>query len=350
MSTEIMGARGNFGVRKEVIEDFHEALPMGVCDDIELHAVNLFLATNPDQQTQDHTFRVADTAVDIVYELLARNQEQIRAGQTPSTVFRDRHDVKFMAVAAILHDIGKIGMSSVTNSPNALGWYERMVINEHVVRGYMMIRNLGIGYVPEFQGSANGLENKTEERLAIAALYHHRNGGNPSAKRLEELEKGPWKLDRELLESEVNTDFCDALAAADSFDALTSGRAYTKNRLTAERGRSYVRSYDEVLEITSGNLRFAKPEILDALRAVGLRSYERNKAQLLDRVLDRKQQKRKLFHSVSPQSREGDMFDRLLAESALRGGIAGAFPAMDNLDIENFESFQRGIIACRQNY
>jgi HD-GYP domain-containing protein (c-di-GMP phosphodiesterase class II) len=103
-----------------------------------------------------------------------------------------------LEVAAILHDIGKIGTpDSILKKPAALTPEERAIIQKHPEYGWAVLR-----VVPGF------------ERVSLFVLHHHEGwdgGGYPAGLRGEEIPIG----------SRI-------VSVMDSFDAMVSSRPYRK--------------------------------------------------------------------------------------------------------------------------
>lgn len=132
-----------------------------------------------DLYTAGHNFRVTMYALRIA-ESMGLEPEQLRA----------------VAQGTIVHDVGKINIpDSVLNKPGKLDKEERVVIEQHPIKGYEMCRNLGF----------------MKEELDIIRSHHERWDGKGYPDGLKE-EKIPI-LSR-------------IVAVADVYDALTSARSY----------------------------------------------------------------------------------------------------------------------------
>lgn len=132
-----------------------------------------------------------------------------------------------LEIAAMLHDIGKIGLpSEILESADNLNPTNRKKMQEHSIIGASMLRE-----VPGM------------ERISEYILYHHEapdGSGYPCGLKYDDI---PYSA---LI-----------IAVADSFDAMTHYRPYATER-------TYRESFDEM---SSEKGKFA-PEILDALERV----------------------------------------------------------------------------------
>ncbi|RKN85840.1 HD-GYP domain-containing protein [Paenibacillus ginsengarvi] len=148
----------------------------------------LILATETkDPYTAGHNFRVTMYALRLAEELQA-TPEQLRA----------------LAQGAIVHDVGKINVpDSILNKPGKLTDEERLVIEQHPVKGYELCRSLGF----------------MKEELDIIRSHHERWDGSGYPDRLQG-ERIP-RLAR-------------IVAVADVYDALTSNRSYRQARSHSE--------------------------------------------------------------------------------------------------------------------
>lgn len=140
-----------------------------------------------DPYTRGHSARVADLALRIADHLrLSGKQKEV------------------IEYAAILHDVGKIGITdAILGKPGRLSPEEYRIIQEHPLIGYKIVR--GVDFL---------------RQVAEVILAHHErcNGkGYPCGKREEEIP----------LEARI-------VAAADVFDALTSERPYRRAYTIAE--------------------------------------------------------------------------------------------------------------------
>ncbi len=119
---------------------------------------------------------------------------------------RDREELE---IAAILHDIGKIGIpDSILLKQEQLGEKERKLMEAHVI--------IGAEILQEVEGF---------ERVVEGIKYHHERwdgSGYPEGLRGEEIPM-----------------LARAIAICDVFDALTSARPY-KERLSFEKGLEYL--------------------------------------------------------------------------------------------------------------
>ncbi|MGE4399674.1 MAG: HD domain-containing phosphohydrolase [Campylobacterales bacterium] len=152
-----------------------------------------------DTYTAGHTKRVAQYAVMIAKEM----------GLTEG-------EIKTLAEAAKLHDIGKVVTpDSVLLKPGALTRLEYELIKEHVNAGYQVLSNVG-----------------SYDELADIIVHHHERfdgSGYPNGKRGDEIPL-----------------LGHILAVADSFDAMTTNRIY-KPKMSVSKSL-------EELKILSGSL------------------------------------------------------------------------------------------------
>lgn len=140
-----------------------------------------------DSYTRGHTQRVAETAVRVGIEL-SLSPERLR----------------ILHRSAMLHDIGKIGVpDSILNKPGRLTPEEFAVIQEHPVRGHLIVRN-----VRSLRYEIGGIRS-----------HHERLDGSGY----------PDGLIGETIPLEARI-----IAVADVFDALTSARAYRSPMSVAE--------------------------------------------------------------------------------------------------------------------
>jgi len=156
---------------------------------IPFHAVSALLSTLTyrDSNTAEHSIRVADLCV-----LMA-------SGKMPAS------EVYVLETAALLHDIGKVGVpDAILFKPGPLSKEECKEINAHERIGVEIIRSAF-----------------ASEELAETVMYHHAwYDGNPSR---PELPKGKDCSLRARI-----------LTVADAFDTMISDRVYRKGRSREE--------------------------------------------------------------------------------------------------------------------
>ena len=105
-------------------------------------------------------------------------------------------ELKDLSIAAIIHDIGKIGIpESILNKPERLSEVEFSIIKRHPQIGYDSIK-----HIKRLQNVAEAIRDHHE---------HYDGNGYPNGKRQEELSR-----------------IARILAVADVFEALTSDRVY----------------------------------------------------------------------------------------------------------------------------
>jgi putative nucleotidyltransferase with HDIG domain len=162
-----------------------------------------------DRFTKGHSVRVADYATEIA-----------RAMELPPL------DVENIRVAGLLHDIGKIEISSeIINKAAALTDEEKRIMGQHAEKGARMLESVG---------------GVLKDAIKIV-LFHHRYFIEKSDKEEKDLPLG-----------------ARILAVADSFDAMVSDRPYRK-------GRSFRDAFLE-LERCSGTQ--FDPEVVEAFKRV----------------------------------------------------------------------------------
>jgi energy-coupling factor transport system substrate-specific component len=110
----------------------------------------------------------------------------------------DEESVKNINFIALLHDIGKIGVpDAVLNKPAALTDEEYAIIKQHPTTGYDILKDIRI--IPD---------------VHLGALYHHERydgTGYPHGLKGEDIPL-----------------IARIIAIADTYDAMTSNRAYRK--------------------------------------------------------------------------------------------------------------------------
>lgn len=137
----------------------------------------------------------------------------------------NKEDLKDLSIAAILHDIGKIGIpESILNKPGCLTDLEFSIIQRHPQIGYDAIKNI------------KQLQKVSE---AIRDHHEHYNGeGYPNGKKNEEISM-----------------IARILTVADVFEALTSDRVY----------RKAMRPKQAIGIIQAGKKQQFDPRVVDAL-------------------------------------------------------------------------------------
>ena len=131
-------------------------------------------------------------------------------------------NIKYIRIAALLHDVGKIGINeTVLNKPTLLTDAEYIIIQSHTTLGEKLIKPMALNKL-----------------LTEAILFHHEDydgGGYPRG-----------------LQGQNIPLIARIIRIADYFDALTTNRPY--------RGSLNV---TETLEIMSKNKRCFDPKIFD---------------------------------------------------------------------------------------
>jgi hypothetical protein len=147
-----------------------------------------------DPYTRGHTQQVSELSMLIAQQLGLRDEDQRALNQ-----------------AAVLHDIGKIGIpDAVLNKPDKLTEHEFNLIKEHPVRGYRMIQHV-----------------RSLRRESEGVRYHHERldgSGYPDG----------------LIGDEIPL-IARIIAVADVFDALTSARPY-RDAFSCEEAVEIIKS------------------------------------------------------------------------------------------------------------
>ncbi len=140
-----------------------------------------------DHYTHGHTSRVTNLCLQIAAVLRQRNKRQIT-----------EKFIEQLHIAALLHDIGKIGVpESILNKNGSLTEEERKIMQDHSIVGTTILQPI-----------------KELELSILGVKYHHeRYDGNGYP---------------EGLKGENIPLIASIIAAADSFDAMTSDRPYRK--------------------------------------------------------------------------------------------------------------------------
>ena len=140
-----------------------------------------------DHYTHGHTSRVTNLCLQIAAVLRQRNKRQIT-----------KKFIEHLHIAALLHDIGKIGVpESILNKNGPLTEEERKIMQDHSIIGTTILQPI-----------------KELELSILGVKYHHeRYDGNGYP---------------EGLKGENIPLIASIIAAADSFDAMTSDRPYRK--------------------------------------------------------------------------------------------------------------------------
>ncbi|MBI3670668.1 MAG: HD-GYP domain-containing protein [Acidobacteria bacterium] len=172
---------------KELDEQLRQMRAATVC------ALNQMLDLK-DLNTGVHSTRLAEWAM--------RVAEQLGVAE---------HDLRDIEVAAILHDIGKVGVpDSILNKPGKLTPEERAVIEKHSEYGWAILR-----LIPGF------------ERASLLVLHHHERTdgkGYPARLKGEEIPLG-----------------ARIVSVVDAFDAMVSNRSYRQG-LPAEEAMRRLRA------------------------------------------------------------------------------------------------------------
>ena len=170
--------------------------PAGMLDDKEYMVMQALTATAlaHDWETGIHAQRVADLASATVRTLQQLEEQSL------------------VRVAALLHDIGKIGIpEAILHKPGPLTEEERQIMQRHPEIGYHILDQIGGVF----------------ERLAHIVVAHHErwDGGGY-----------PYGLAKTAIPFPARV-----LAVVDSFDAMTSLRRYRQVPLTVDEAKSELR-------------------------------------------------------------------------------------------------------------
>lgn len=151
-----------------------------------------------DEYTQGHCARVSEYSVMIGKEL-GMGEE----------------DLENLRLAAILHDVGKIGIKdSILNSKTKLTAEEFEEMKNHVIKGAKILEQI----------------NKTKPEIVFGAKYHH--------------ERYDGKGYAEGLAGEAIPLVARVIAVADAFDAMTSNRSYRKGLPQEEAVAELIKGAD----------------------------------------------------------------------------------------------------------
>jgi len=160
-----------------------------------------------DRYTAGHTQRVAKYA-----SLIAQQMSY------------DEDVIKELYTACILHDIGKISTpDSILLKPGILTTSERKIIEEHVITGYEILKDIDI----------------YRDIAEIMRHHHERYDGSGYPQKL--------KGDETPMLSQI-------MSVADAFDAMTTERIY-KEKLTVDRALEEIKSLSGI---------YFHPQIVDA--------------------------------------------------------------------------------------
>ena len=167
-------------------------------------------------ETKEHAARVADISVDLWEAYASRNKMH------PKEIERGADRLR---IAAMLHDVGKLGVSDVIlQKPARLTPDEMAKVREHVIVGAKLFDDV----VTEFDRHARDV-----------ALYHHARwdgSGYPTVADLRQLQKDAPQAAGPMIDprGENIPLFARIVALADMYDALVTPRAYKKAWTVAE--------------------------------------------------------------------------------------------------------------------
>jgi HD-GYP domain-containing protein (c-di-GMP phosphodiesterase class II) len=180
-------------------------------------------------ETKEHASRVADISVELWEAYANRNNTH------PKEIERSADRLR---IAAMLHDVGKLGVSDVIlQKPARLTPEEMAKVREHVIVGARLFDDV----VTEFDRHARDV-----------ALYHHARwdgSGYPTVADLRQLQKDAPQAAGPMIDprGENIPLFARIVALADVYDALVTPRAYKKawsvaealEAIRAEAGRQF---------------------------------------------------------------------------------------------------------------
>lgn len=125
----------------------------------------------------------------------------------------DKKQIEDLALAALLHDFGKMRIpSEILNKPAKLSDEEFEEMKRHTIYGYQIVKNM---------------EGVTEEIAEVALLHHERLDGSGY----------PLKLKADKIPL-----FARIIAIADVYDALTADRVY-KKKVVPHKAADYLMKY-----------------------------------------------------------------------------------------------------------
>jgi len=205
------------------------------------YAWSLYLESQVQHMKLIHAFVSAMEAKDTYTEGHSRRVEMI-ALQISSALKLPKEKVKEIQIAALLHDIGKIGIEDIIlRKPAKLTDEERNRIEEHPTIGVSIVEKVGL----------------SEEIKEMIRHHHERYDGRGY----------PDKLDHTAVSFEAYI-----LGVADAFDAMTSDRPY-------RAGMSEERAMSILLEESGKQFH---PAIVETLQKILLSQKEQAKEQTIE--------------------------------------------------------------------
>ena len=119
-------------------------------------------------------------------------------------------DISDLWTSAILHDVGKIFISSsLLKSPDKLDYEKKRILHEHPVKGYNFLKQLNL-----------------PERILLAVRHHH--------ERWDGKKNGPYPGYPDGLKGFDIPLYARIIQIADAFDAMVSYRRYKKKSTVYE--------------------------------------------------------------------------------------------------------------------
>lgn len=258
---------------------------------LTLQSITAFanVVDSKDDYTRGHSMRVAEYAVETAREL----------GWSES-------EVKRLHYAAILHDIGRVGIpESVLNKKQALTESEFELVKEHVYAGSEILRDISV-----------------VKDLASAAKYHH--------------ERYDGKGYPEGLEGKEIPVIARLISVADAFDAMKNPRPYRK-ALTRDEIKK---------ELENGNGTQFDPELLDAFFRVwdnggfenvenDIKKEENNDScLLLSRIMEKQNEN---IREKTEKDWLTNLYNRRYAELTIADRLKSCNGTFFLMDIDNFK-------------
>ena len=212
-------------------------------DSIEKSVDRLRLAARENQELFINSIRTLAAAIDAKDPYTRGHSERVARYSVMIARYMDLppEDVRMVRLAALLHDVGKIGIDDrILRKPTALTSEEFEVMKSHPVKGAVIM-----GQIPQLKDVVPGIK------------HHHEKwagGGYPDG-----------------LVGDAIPRIARIIAVADTFDAMTTTRPYQKAMplpYVIERIRSFAeKSFDPSVAValekafTSGDLEFLGEEV-----------------------------------------------------------------------------------------
>lgn len=258
---------------------------------LTLQSITAFanVVDSKDDYTKGHSMRVAEYAVETARELGWSEEE-----------------VKKLHYAAILHDIGRVGVpESILNKKQALTESEFEIIKDHVHAGSEILRDISV-----------------VKDLANGAKYHH--------------ERYDGRGYPEGLEGKNIPIIARLISVADAFDAMKNPRPYRK-----------ALTRDEIkLELENGNGTQFDPELLDAFFRVWdnggfehvesdiKKEEESDSCLLLSRIMEKQNEN---IREKTEKDWLTNLYNRRYAELTIADRLKSVDGTFFLMDIDNFK-------------